>query len=493
MSMTTAEEKGSAAPLPPAPRKREGFAGKLADAAGMSILYGIFYFVLTVLLAAVIENGAFSRIETDRLNDTGLWSLKLMYGFAAALLFGTAGMMLAAFSRRRPLFVYGCTIPMTLLGPVIWYAAYRISEGPMDGMEGSEWFLYWVYAYWASPLIEHIRHYVPAFSVKYIGLAAAAAPGLFAACGAILLVYLRRNRAGLWKVILGLLSVPAVLAAVLAVGLLLPRTYPFTVQTYPKVDGATAAIPLGRELAHRLTGMNRPQTELFVHFHTTHNAYLNLIDKKADLILAAGPSEEERRLAEARGVRMKLTPIGKDAFIFLVHRDNPVDSLTAQQIRDIYAGQAANWSEVGGADDAIVAYQREPNSGSQTYMESKVMQGGHLAEAPKERKITGMGGLIDTVAAYSNAKNALGYSFYYFASEMHKRESVKFVAVNGVAASKETIRAGTYPYTAVLYAVTREDEPQDSPASRMLEWLQSEAGGHAIERGGFIPIREGAG
>lgn len=487
--MNGIEENGSGTLHPPVPRKREGALGKLAAAAGLSIVYGIFYFLLTILLAVIIENGTFSWLDTDRLNDTGLSSLKLLYGFAAALLFGTVGFIWASVSGRRPLFLLLCTIPMTLLGPVIWYGSYRSSEGPMDGMEGSEWFLYWVYAYWATPLLEHIRHYVPIFTVKYIGLAATCAPAFFVACGAVLYVNWRRNRDRMRKVILWLALVPTTITAVLLISLLLPLTSVFTVQTYPKVDGATAAIPFGRELANRLTGMNRPQTELFVHFNTTHNAYLNLIDKKADIIFVAGPSEEERRLAEARGVRMKLTPIGKDAFIFLVHKDNPIESLSVSQIRDIYSGKVTNWSEVGGADDAIVAYQREQNSGSQTFMESKVMQGGSLAEAPKERKISGMGGLIDTVAAYSNARNTIGYSFYYFANEMHKRESVKFVAVDGQPSNKETIRTGTYPFTAVLYAVMREDEPQDGPAARMLQWILSDAGSKAIEKGGFIPIR----
>lgn len=99
--MIETESNSSGTPLPPVPHKREGILGKLAEAAGVSIVYGIFYVLLTVLLIAVIEDGAFSGIETARLTDTGLWSLKLMYGYVAAFMFGAAGMLLAGFSRRR--------------------------------------------------------------------------------------------------------------------------------------------------------------------------------------------------------------------------------------------------------------------------------------------------------------------------------------------------------------------------------------------------------
>lgn len=164
--------------------------------------------------------------------------------------------------------------------------------------------------------------------------------------------------------------------------------------------------------------------------------------------------------------------------------------MTVAQIRDIYAGKVTNWQEVGGEDAAITAFQRDKNSGSQTFMESKVMQGLSMAAAPTGKKITGMGNLIDSIAEYDNAENAIGYSFYYYANEMHKRENVKFLSVEGVPCNKETIRSGKYPFTAILYAVTREDEPADSPAIRLLNWILSEEGSRAVEQGGFIPINE---
>ena len=56
--------------------------------------------------------------------------------------------------------------------------------------------------------------------------------------------------------------------------------------------------------------------------------------------------------------------------MFIVNEENPVQSLTQQQLRDIYAGRITNWKDVGGADSPIVAFQRGVDSGSQTLFKS---------------------------------------------------------------------------------------------------------------------------
>jgi len=63
-----------------------------------------------------------------------------------------------------------------------------------------------------------------------------------------------------------------------------------------------------------------------------------------------------------------VVPIVSEGFVFLTNRDNPVKDLSLRQIKDIYSGKVTNWKDVGGTDKKIVAYQRQPNSGSQTGM-----------------------------------------------------------------------------------------------------------------------------
>ena len=262
----------------------------------------------------------------------------------------------------------------------------------------------------------------------------------------------------------------------------------FDKQSYPKIDGATAAIPLGQTLAERLLGKDVVEAKNYVKFNTTHDAYVNLINKNADLIFAAEPSDEEISLAEQNGIKLKLTSVGMDAFVFIVNNENPINDLTIEQIRKIYSGHITNWKDIDGVTDLdIMAYQRSKNSGSQTLMENVVMKGLQIMEAPSERKPGDMVSIIDAID-YKNSENAIGYTVYYFANEMYKKENIKFLAVNGIPCNKDTIRSKEYPFSGSLYAVTRENDESES-TKKLLEFLLTEKGQDYIEIGGFVPVK----
>jgi phosphate transport system substrate-binding protein len=188
-----------------------------------------------------------------------------------------------------------------------------------------------------------------------------------------------------------------------------------TIQNYPKVDGSTSAEPLVILIASKILGANyewvydesddsrrlyaswvmammeggSPNKELceqinrVVKCHGTREAYVNLINKRADLIIAARlPSDDEVKLARSLGVQFDTRPVALDAFIFLLNAQNPVTGLSIAQIRDIYSGRTVNWREVGGPDAAIQPYQRTRNSGSQELMQTLVMKERAMVRAP---------------------------------------------------------------------------------------------------------------
>jgi ABC-type phosphate transport system substrate-binding protein len=143
----------------------------------------------------------------------------------------------------------------------------------------------------------------------------------------------------------------------------------FTKESFPKIDGSTATIPLSQAIAEKLLGMLSDKSKEFIKHNTTHNAYVNLIEGKADIIFVTEPSQEELKIAKDSNVDIEVVPVVKEGFVFLVNMNNPVNSLTVKQIQDIYQGKIINWKEVGGKDAAIIPYQRDKNSGSQTIMQ----------------------------------------------------------------------------------------------------------------------------
>jgi phosphate transport system substrate-binding protein len=261
-------------------------------------------------------------------------------------------------------------------------------------------------------------------------------------------------------------------------------------EDYPKIDGSTATIPLSEAFGAAVMGLPIEEARQYIVHNTTHNAYINLIDKKADIIFVTSPSEEELAYAGQSGVKLEVVPIVSEGFVFLTSKDNPVKNLSLEQIRDIYSGKITNWKDVGGADKKIVAYQRQPNSGSQTGMLDLVIGPDEIMKAPTKKVIAEMGALVDAVAVYTNEEDAIGYSYYYYVTDMWKNDKVKLLAVDGVYPDKETIRDGAYPIRTAYYAVIRSDEPDDSNARKLLDWILSPQGQQIAEEAGYVKVKD---
>lgn len=261
-----------------------------------------------------------------------------------------------------------------------------------------------------------------------------------------------------------------------------------TMDEYPSVDGSTVTIPLSEAVAATLTNQTIEEVRPYILHNKTHQAYLNLIDNKVDLIFVTGPSVEELELAKEAGVELEIIPIVSEGFVFLTHADNPVKNITSENLKDIYSGKITNWSELGGDDVAIIPYQRPVNSGSQTGFLDMVMQGETPMDAPEEQVIAEMGMLIDAVATYENTSSALGYSYYYFVVDMWGNDSVKLLEVDGFYPDNTTISSGDYPYTTAYYAVMRKDTPEDSNARKVVDYILSEEGQTLMEENGYVKI-----
>ncbi|MBR5293953.1 MAG: substrate-binding domain-containing protein [Oscillospiraceae bacterium] len=225
----------------------------------------------------------------------------------------------------------------------------------------------------------------------------------------------------------------------------------------------------------------------------TIEAYERLIEGKTDIIFCAAPSKDQLALAEASGVQLHLTPIGREAFVFFVNSENPVEGLTVEDIQGIYTGRIKNWRELGGKNQKIRPYQRAENSGSQTAL-LRLMEGLPLMEPEKEDRIAGMGGIINEVASYRNHKNAIGFSFRFYSTEMVENEQIRLLTLNGVAPTRETIRSGEYPISSNFYAVTAspigEPAPEESNGDlrAFIDWILSEQGQEIIELTGYVGV-----
>ncbi|MDR2019362.1 MAG: substrate-binding domain-containing protein [Treponema sp.] len=276
----------------------------------------------------------------------------------------------------------------------------------------------------------------------------------------------------------------------------------------PRLDGATALYPLYSSFVHAVYpyiemkdnflewayfphdalpeivswGGNSPS---IVQCTKTASAYQRLIDGKADIIFCYEPSQDQIQKAAKKGIRFNLTPIGKDAFVFFVNIKSAVTNLTQNQIRDIYCGNIINWKSITGIDEPVIAYQRPENSGSQTALQS-IMGAGRIIAPLRTFYVPEMGRTVDEVSLYHNYNSAIGYSFLYYTTVMHRNSSIKTIAIDGISPSKETIRSNRYPFVKNFYAVTTGNESANT--RRFIDWILSAQGQKLVEKTGYIPV-----
>lgn len=254
----------------------------------------------------------------------------------------------------------------------------------------------------------------------------------------------------------------------------------------PIIDGAAAVFPVYSAFVNA----TYPETTQFAdgifEYNNTVKGYELLAKKETDIFFGAYPSKEQIAFAEENNTTFKYTQIGSEGFVFFVHKNNPIDNLTTEQIQGIYSGKITNWKEVGGKNEEIVAYQRNEGSGSQSMLK-RFMGDIPIAEPPIEQVNDMMAGIIEEVADYKNKTNSIGFSFRYYVEGIIQNPDIKIVSVDGVYPNVDNIKNGSYAITTPLYAVSTENEENDN-VQKLIDWILTEEGQYIIEKTGYVGI-----
>lgn len=245
----------------------------------------------------------------------------------------------------------------------------------------------------------------------------------------------------------------------------------------PVIDGAAALYPVFSGFVNAVypSGSVFFDGENFtgesaLHYTNTRGAYAAIVDGTADVIFCADPSKEQLEYAEQNGVELELVPIGREAFVFIVNKNNPVDNLTVEQVKSIYSGGIKKWSEVGGDNRYIDALQRNTGSGSQTRMLA------FLDGVPMKRSLTGILG------------SAIGFSFRYYVEGIVENSDIKMLSLNGVYPSPENVADESYPLVSSFYAIYRKgDDNPNIPV--LIDWILSDEGQRIVAESGYAPLK----
>jgi len=213
---------------------------------------------------------------------------------------------------------------------------------------------------------------------------------------------------------------------------------------------------------------------------------------KIQIATASRPMKpKELELAEKNtGKKPKQYIVGSDALAIYVQRDNPLDTISIDELAEIYGegGTITKWSDLGiknaaCADDEVIRVSRQNSSGTYAYFRE------HVLGEKREYKqgATSQSGSSDVVALVSRTPCAIGYS-----GMGYNKETVKVLKVGkhkgepGVEPNLDTALDGTYPISRPLYLYTL-GEPTGA-VQELVQWILSDAGQKIVEENGYVPI-----
>ena len=258
-------------------------------------------------------------------------------------------------------------------------------------------------------------------------------------------------------------------------------------ENLPRIDGAAALFPVYSAFVNAVYPNTTKLHDGIFEYNNTPDGYRLLAEKETDIFIGVYPSDEQRAYAEENQTTFEYTPIGTEAFVFFVHKDNPITNLTTKQIKDIYSGKITNWKDVGGKNEKITAFQRNEGSGSQSMLK-RFMGDTPITDAPTEMVNNLMAGIIEQVADYKSKTNSIGFSFRYYVEGIIKNPDIKMISIDGAAPTSENIRNGSYHILTPIYAVTYK-ENQNGNVDKLLEWILSDEGQYIINETGYVGIK----
>lgn len=201
------------------------------------------------------------------------------------------------------------------------------------------------------------------------------------------------------------------------------------------------------------------------------------------------PSEIEQAKKNT-GKEPKEVIIGYDALAIYVHKDNPLNEITVEQLREIYSegGKIRKWSELGvkipGAkSDEIVLVSRQSSSGTYEFFREHILNNRDFRLGSRD-----MNGSKEVVELVSNTPTAIGYSGMGYATPRVKMLKVaQKEGEPGYAPTVENVHNKKYPIARSLLIYTL-GEPQGE-IKKYIDWILSDEGQRTVQETGYIPLK----
>jgi phosphate transport system substrate-binding protein len=221
-----------------------------------------------------------------------------------------------------------------------------------------------------------------------------------------------------------------------------------------RVYATTAAIPLLNDLTSHYI-----ETHPNVSFETTTGNFQTMmqqLNQSGEGYLLSNHLPDDNS--------MLAWPIGQDGIALITHPKNSVNGLTSDQLRSVYLGHVARWSEVGGIDSPVTILSREDGSSTRAEFEKLLL--GERLTTQSAQIAPSSAAMVSSVA---QMPNSIGY-----VSMSYLNESVKVLSIDGIKPTPTSVLDNTYPLRSNLYVIGLT-EPQNIYRD-FVGWIQTPEG-----------------
>jgi phosphate transport system substrate-binding protein len=223
-----------------------------------------------------------------------------------------------------------------------------------------------------------------------------------------------------------------------------------------------------------------------------------LISGTAQLGPMSRPMKASEMDAFEKKYGYKPTAIGValDALAVYVNKDNPIQSLTMQQVDGIFSSTRAcggqslsTWSELGiGWPDPISLYGRNSASGTYGYFKEHALCKGDYKGSVKEQP-----GSATVVEGVTNDRNGIGYSgLGYKTAGVRAVPLIATGSTKAYEATADNVYSGSYPLSRYLYIYINKKpgEPMDPLIKQFMVYVLSKEGQEVVVKDGYVPLAQ---
>ncbi|MBA2840117.1 phosphate transport system substrate-binding protein [Methanococcus maripaludis] len=239
-----------------------------------------------------------------------------------------------------------------------------------------------------------------------------------------------------------------------------------------KISGSTTVLPIAEEAAKQFMIANKN----YMIEVTGGGSGLGVKESGENLNDIGMASRDVKSSEFEIYPSLQVFGIAKDGVAIIVQPENPVSSLTREQVIAIYSGEITNWNEVGGNDAQINVYTRDEESGTREVFFEKALNKGNITK--KAVVVASNGAMKSSVKA---DVNGIGYlSIGYLDS------SVKGCEYEGVIPTEANVISGTYKVSRTLNVITNGEPSQEVKA--FIDFLLSSEGQKIVAEEGYIQV-----